>query len=229
MTLVAVVNLSLDTQFLEHEHTTDTEHIFLLDAILPVTAIELVSDRAVKITVLVEVGIEQVKIHTSHVNFPDVGINHAPGIRHLENHLLSIFINHWFNGKVIEILRLVIGYLLSIHREGLGEIAIAIKETNSGHIDAAVTCLLDIVTGEDTQATRVYLESVAQSILHAEIGHRGDILAHGLAHIFLEVIIDSVDFCHKLFVFAKLLKLRGRHLIEHHHGVLTRSAPYFAV
>ena len=40
MTLVAVINIFLDTEFLQSQDTTDTKQDFLLQAILPVTTIE---------------------------------------------------------------------------------------------------------------------------------------------------------------------------------------------
>ena len=105
---------------------------------------------------------------------------------------------------MVEVLGFVVGDLLAIHRESLGEIAIAIKETHSGHVDAAVAGFFNIVTGKNSQTARVNLQSVTQSILHTEIGHRGELVAHGLVHIFLEMLINGVDFCYQLGVFAKL-------------------------
>ena len=207
MTLVAVVNLCLDAQFLEHEDTANAQHVFLLDAVLPVATIELVGDRAVKVAVLVDVGVEQVQFHASHVHLPDVGIHHASRIRHLEHHLLSVLVNHWFNWQVVEVLWLIVGDLLSVHRERLSEISITIQETHCCHVDAAVARLLDIVTSEDTQAARINLQSVAQAILHAEVGNRRKFLAVRLFHIFLEVGIDSVDLSHQLLVVAQFLEL----------------------
>ena len=40
MTLIAVINLLLDAEFLQSQDTTDTQQDFLLQAILPVTTIE---------------------------------------------------------------------------------------------------------------------------------------------------------------------------------------------
>ena len=49
MTLVAVINILLDTKFLQCQDTADTQQDFLLQAILPVTTIERVSDRTVEL------------------------------------------------------------------------------------------------------------------------------------------------------------------------------------
>ena len=49
MTLVAVVYILGDTHSLEGEHTTDTEQDLLLEAVFPVTTIELEGDRTVEL------------------------------------------------------------------------------------------------------------------------------------------------------------------------------------
>ena len=49
MTLIAVIDILLDTHLLQCEHTTDTEQDFLLQAVLPVTTVERVSDRTVEL------------------------------------------------------------------------------------------------------------------------------------------------------------------------------------
>ncbi len=57
---IAVIKLAFDSQFLEHEHTAYAEQIFLLDAVFPVAAVELVGDGAVEFRVHVEVCVHQV-------------------------------------------------------------------------------------------------------------------------------------------------------------------------
>ena len=49
MTFVAVIDVFFDAEFLQGEHTTDAEQVFLLDAVFPVAAIEGVGDGAVKL------------------------------------------------------------------------------------------------------------------------------------------------------------------------------------
>ena len=49
MTLIAVIDILLDTHLLQCEHTTDTEQNLLLQTVLPVTTVERVSDRTVEL------------------------------------------------------------------------------------------------------------------------------------------------------------------------------------
>ena len=153
MTLVAVIDVVLESQPLEQQHTADAQQVLLLDAVLPVAAIELVCDGPVILAVEVQVGVEQIELHSSDIDAPHVGIDYMSGIRHLQNHLLALCVQHRRDGQLHKVLRLVVGNLLPVHRECLGEVAIAIEESDGSHVDAAVAGFLDVVTGQDTQAT----------------------------------------------------------------------------
>ncbi len=58
--LVAVVEICLDAQFIEHEHAADAEQIFLFDAVLPVAAVELMRNLTVEFRVAVKICVEQI-------------------------------------------------------------------------------------------------------------------------------------------------------------------------
>ena len=49
VTFVAVVDIFLDAEFLQQQHTTNTEQDFLLQAVLPVATIEVVGDGTVEL------------------------------------------------------------------------------------------------------------------------------------------------------------------------------------
>ena len=166
MTFVAVVELRVDAEFLEHQHTTDTEHILLFDTVFPVAAIKLVGDLTVKFAVHVEVGIHQVEVHATYVHTPNVAVNDSAGERYLKDHRATVFVHHLFQRKLIEVLGFVVGNLLTVNRQGLGEISVTVKETYGSHVDTAVRCFLDIVAGEYTKTAGVNFQCVAQTIFH---------------------------------------------------------------
>ncbi len=60
MSFVAVVELAVDAELLQHQDTANAEEVFLLDAVFPVASIELMGDGTVEFAVHVEVGVEQV-------------------------------------------------------------------------------------------------------------------------------------------------------------------------
>ena len=114
VTFVAVIELAADAEFLEHQHAADTEKIFLLDAVLPVAAIELVGDRAVELAVHVEIGVEEIEFHAADVDTPYVAVDDASGVGHLEDHRLSVVVEHLLDGELVEVLSLIIGDLLTV-------------------------------------------------------------------------------------------------------------------
>ena len=70
VTLVAMVNVFLDTQFLEREHTTYTEQNLLFETVLVIATIELVSNGAIPFAIQLIVRIQQIEIDTSNGNAP---------------------------------------------------------------------------------------------------------------------------------------------------------------
>ena len=115
MTFVAVVELRVNSKFLEHEYTADAEEVFLLDTVLPVAAIELVCDRTVELAVHVEVGIEQIELHAAYVYAPNVAVDYAAGVGHFKNHGVAIGIHNLLDRQLVKVLWLVVGNLLAVY------------------------------------------------------------------------------------------------------------------
>ncbi len=161
MTLVCMVKLGCDTELLKHQYTADAKKVFLLDTVLPVTAIELVGDRTVKLRIHVEVRIHKVEIHAPYIHAPDMAIYYTARIGHFQDYRIPILVTYLLDRELVEVLRLIVCNLLAINAQCLCKIAITVKETNSSHVNTAVRCLLYIVTGEYAQATGIYLKAVA--------------------------------------------------------------------
>ena len=90
MALVAVVNLLLDAQLVQHQDTTDTQQILLLHTVLPIATIELVCDGAIPLAVLRNIRIHQIQRYTAYANLPDIGVNDTTGIGNLQHHRLAV-------------------------------------------------------------------------------------------------------------------------------------------
>ena len=135
MTLVAVIDIFLDTEFLQQQHTTDTEQDLLLQTVLPVAAVKGVGDALVELRVHLVVGVEQIELHTTDVDTPDIGMHIIVEIGHVNHQGITLLIQLTHNGQTAEVLGFVIGHLLPVHRQALGEVAIAIQEADGAHID----------------------------------------------------------------------------------------------
>ena len=229
VTLVAVIQLCVDAELVEHYDTADTEQILLLDAVLPVAAIQLVGDGTVPFGVLVQVGVEQVELHAPHVHTPYVAVDDAAGEGNFQNHGLAVLVQYRVDGKLVEVLALVVGYLLAVHGQALREVAVLIEETYGGHVHARVRCLLDVVTGQYAQTSGVDLQTVAQSVLHREIAYRRNLLVDRLAHIVVELAVGIVDTLTQSLVVQYLVVTLIAELLQQHYGVLAHRAPQVVV
>ena len=94
VSLVAVVHILFDAQFLERQHTADTQHDLLFNTVLPVSTVELVGDLTIPFRVEFIVGVEQVEVHASNCYFPQVRFHYATRIRHFDHHVRAIRLFH---------------------------------------------------------------------------------------------------------------------------------------
>ncbi len=229
VSFVAVEEVTLDSEFLKHQHTADTEKIFLLDTVFPVTAIKLVGNGTVEFGVHLEIGVHQVEIHAAYVHAPYMAVNDSVVIRHFQNHGTAGFFHYLLDGELVEVLGFVVGNLLSVYGKSLGKVAEAVEETDSRHGNAGVGSLLYIVSGQYAETARIDFQSVAQTILHREVCYFGKVGAHRFGHIVLEHLIDMSDALHHLFVGDDLFEAFGCELLEEHHRIFAGGMPEVAV
>ncbi len=104
-----------------------------------------------------------------------MAVDHAPGIGHLKDHGGAVFVGHLLDGELVEILRLIVCDLLSVHAKALCEISVAIEEAYGCHGHPAVRCFFDIVAGKYAKTAGIYFQSVAQTVFHGEVCHGGNV------------------------------------------------------
>ena len=229
VTLVAMVDVFLDAQLLEHEHTTDTEQDLLLQTVLPVATIERVGDGAVKLRVHLVVGVEQVELHTTNVNLPNVSMNLIVHVRHIHNNGVAVLIEHALDGQRVEVLCVIVGYLLSVHAERLLEVAVAIEEADGTHVDVAVRSLLYIVAGEHAETARIDLQHLVDSILHAEVGNRSTFLVGLNVHVGAEHLVNVLNALHDGLVLNDSFLALVAQTLKEQHGVASYLFVEFCV
>ena len=227
--LVAVVNLLFDTYGTECADTTDTEQQLLFQTVLPVAAVEVVSDAAIVLAVELVVGVEQVEVGTSYLALPDTGGNHTAGHCNLNAYPRAIGVTNGRDGEFVEVLCLVGCLLLSEVREFLSEVTVAVQKTYCNHLHILVTGLFDVVTCEDTQTTRVDFERRVQTVLHAEISDFGSHSIFLLGHVGLEVSPNSVHLCEELVVALQLFQTVVAQTVEELDGVVVACSPQLGV
>ena len=92
MSLIAVIDIFLDTEFLQQQHTTDTQQDLLLQTVLPVTAIEAVCDGFVEVGVHLVISIEQIELHTTDIDTPYVCMYLIVGVRNINHHRVAVLV-----------------------------------------------------------------------------------------------------------------------------------------
>ena len=204
MAFVAMVNILFDTELLEKQHAADAEEDFLLETILPVATIEGVGDGTVVIGVEVIVGVEEVEFHATDIDAPYISMNLIVHVGYVDDKGLAVLVQLLLDGQAAEVLGLVVSDLLTVHRERLCEIAVAIEESDSHQVDIRVAGLLDLVAGEDAQAARVDLKHLVQTVFHAEVGHGGAIGAGLDVHVCAELLVGVIHALEDITVLREL-------------------------
>ena len=229
VTLVAVINLLLDAQLAQCADTTDTEQDLLLQTVLPVATIEVVSDRTVLIEVQVVVGVEQVEIGTTYLALPNTCSQRTTRQSDLNAYPVTLLVTNCRDRQLEEVLSLVSSLLSTLCRQTLSEVTVAVQQTNCNHRNVLVAGLLQVVTSQDTQTTRVDLQRRVQTVLHREVSNLCRLGIGLLIHILLELSIYSVHLSEECLVLLQLLVASIAYLIEQRDGVLVALNPQLIV
>ena len=229
MALVAVINLLRDAQLTQCTDTTDTEQDLLLEAVLPITTIEVVGDRTILIEVQIVVGVKQIEVGTTYLALPNTCSQRTTRQSDLNAYPVTLLITNSRDGQLEEVLRLVGSLLRTLRRQTLGEVTVAIQQTNGNHRNVLIAGLLQVVAGQDTQTTRVDLQRRVQTVLHREVSDLCRLRIGLLVHILLELCIYSVHLCQECCILLQLLVASIAYLIEQRDGVLIALNPELIV
>ena len=126
MALVAVVDVVPDAHGTQRADAADAEQDLLLEAVLPVAAVEVVGDLTVLVEVGLEIGVEQVEVRAAHLTAPYAGRERAARERHGDRHPVAAGVAHGRYGQLVEVLRLVGRLLRTLGREPLREVSEAV-------------------------------------------------------------------------------------------------------
>ena len=225
MTLVAVVNILLNAELIQSQHTTDTQQNLLFQTVLVITTIQLMRNRTIPFAIEFIVRVQQIQTDTTNSHTPQVRMNRTIRIRHVNNHRRTVSLFHLLHRQILEVLCLVISNLLTFRTQRLCEIAVTVQETDSRHVHIAIRCFLQIVSGQNTQTTAVYLQNMRQTIFHREISYRRLLCITWLIHISTELRIHVVQTLHKRLVLTQLHHAVKTDHVQQHHRIRLRTVP----
>ena len=139
-------------------YAADAEQDFLLQTILPVSAIELICNLAVFGNIVLEVCVEKVKVCASHGNLPDPGVKLASGKLAAHSNPLAVGAGNGLGRDLEEVLRIVFRHLVALRGDFLGKIAVTVEEAHCYHVDVHVAAFLEVVAGKDSETSGINLE-----------------------------------------------------------------------
>ena len=227
--LVVVIDLGMQAQRTQGAHAADAQQELLLQAVLPVATIELVRDLAVLGDVGLVVGVQQVEVGTADRDLPDAHGKRAAGHAHGNRLPGAVLVQHGRGGDLQEVLRLVVGHLVALRGEPLGEVAVAVQQADRDHVDVHVAGLLEVVAGQDAQAAGVDHERGVQAVLHAEVAHGrlGPLLL--LGHVGVEFRHHLVEAGEEFLVLGEFLVSFQADLVQDDHRVVAGFVPQFII
>ena len=153
MTLVAVINLRIQSESTKRTYTSYTEKKLLLESVLPVTAIKMICHLTVLVDIGLIISIQQIEICPSYSHFPETCSNRTARECNTGSNPVSVLIHNRLCRNLEEVLRIIFGYLISLCRKNLCEIAVTVKKTDSHQVHIHVTGFLKIVTCKNSETT----------------------------------------------------------------------------
>ena len=215
----------MQSQFAEGAYAADAEQDFLLHAVLPVTAVELMGNLTVLGDVGLEVGIEEIEVGAADGNLPDAGGHIAAGHSHMHGAPVALVVEHGLGGNPQEVGGVVFGHLVALGGDPLGEVSVSVQQADGDEVDLHVGCLLEVVAGEDAEASGINLEGCLEAVLHTEVGD-GRFGAFRLpGHIIVELLHDGRKLLEEGYILGQFVISLETDGVEYDHGVVAGLVP----
>ena len=162
----------------DRPHPADTGQHLLLDPVLLVAAVQPVGDAAQIVLVLRDVGIQQQQRDSTDLGDPHPGPQ-LRRVRHrqLDQHRVTLVIGQQPQRQALRIQRRIVLPLPTVGGQRLTEVAGPVVQAHRDQRQPQVRRRLQMVTGEDPQATGVVRQHLGDAELHREVrdavGHLG--------------------------------------------------------
>ncbi len=182
MAFIHVPDRGAQAQRPQGPDSAQAQNDLLVDAKVVVATIELVSDGPVVLVVARKVGVQQENFHMPQTGFPHPHLHFPARQLNLYMDFIARLIEDRPDRQVVEIGGGVVGYLVALGIDGLGEIPLPVQNPNRRQRQAQVAGRLDQVSREHAQASRVQGDAFVKTELGAEIGHE--------VPVGLEVVVD---------------------------------------
>ena len=206
------------------------EQHLLLQAQLPAATVEAFGHAATSVVVAGHVGVEQEQGHPADLGAPDVGLElTAAGQRQADQRRCAVLLAQQREGQSVGVQH-GIGLLLpALAVQALAEVARRVEEPHPDDRHPDVGGGLEVVTGEDPQATGILRQRGGDAELGAEVGDGRGHLPVGLlaAPLLVPAVLTDIavqgllrvpNRLDELLVRGQAVELVGRDRREHRDG-----------
>ena len=230
---VEVKDSGSDAHGLEGAEAAYAEEELLTDAGAAVSAVEARGEFEVFGGVAGDVGVEKEKVAAADFDSPDLGADGAAAGLDFDDDGLAVFADGGLHGELVDVGLEVVFELPSGVVEALEEVSLAVEEADADEWDVEVGCALDVIAGEDAEASGVDGEGFVQAEFGGEVGYwaRTQDACVGCApgavglQVLLLAAVGVVDASVQHQLCGATLDLVQRHFVEKRDWVLVRLAP----
>ena len=201
MALVHVERAGGHAERLEGAVAADAEEDLLAQSGLDVAAVQVLGDPTVVGLVGGVVGVEQVQAHPADRGRPHPGHDGAAGERHVDGDLGAGRVERPGDGELLEAGVLVQLLLVAVGREALAEVALPVHEAHAGERHGEVGRRLQVVAGQDPEATGEDRQALGDAELGREVAHgraaAGRLRRRRGGEVGEEVVVLAADLGHE--------------------------------
>ncbi len=207
-----------EVELAQRADAADAEDELLVEAHLAAADVEDVGDRAVRVVVVGDVGVEQQDRHPADLGDPDGGVQVAAGERHADGERLAQPVERPQDRQPRELVVRVGVLLVAVRVDRLAEVALAVHQPHADERQGHVRGGLHVVAGEDAQAAGVDPEALVEAVLGAEVRDRalelvavvaGEPVVRAVGHVGVELAQDLLVIGHECRVVEELVPGHG--------------------
>ncbi|MPM66456.1 hypothetical protein SDC9_113363 [bioreactor metagenome] len=222
------------TELADGPHAADAQQHFLRKSVVGAAAVQLVGDQPFALVVDLQVGVHQHQRDASHAGDPQLRMDEQALDVDLDHHRRAIGVGQQGDRQLVRVQQRVTLLLPAGGVERLDEVAVVVEQTDTDQRHTQVGGRLEMIAGQDSQATRVLRQDLGDTELGREVADclrglgvvGGPGLVPALAgEVLGEVVADQFEITDEAAVTRKHVQPFGADLREHLKRIAAGAHP----
>ncbi len=229
VTLVVMVHRRIQAKCAERPDAAYAQQNLLLEPVLVVTAVKLVRDGAVLLSIGLIIGVQKIEIRTAHSHFPNTGVKGPSRKAHTYALPYAVLPYDRLHRNLEKVLGDVLGHLVALRGKFLAEISVAVQKADGREVHVHIRSLLQIVSRQNSQTAGIYLEGCVQTVFHTEICDGRLLPFRLLGHIGIEILYNAVHTRYEVLVPGQFIISFKTYLVQNFHRIMAGLMPQVSV